>query len=662
MSRRVRQVVTTIAIVTSCVSAFACTGAAQRTLQGTDGTSWPYYGGDAGSTKYAPLDQIDATNFADLEVAWRWSSGDLGGRPESNYRVTPLMVDGVIYATAGWDRTVVALDAETGVLQWSYTYDEGSRARSAPRKNSGRGVAYWEDGEDRRVVVITPAFFMIALDATTGEPIRSFGDSGVVDLRLELSRLIDLERDPLGSSSPPVIVSDVIVVGSALPGGAAPPRVDMPPGDVRGYDIRTGERLWTFHTIPKEDEFGITSWENDSAAENGHAAVWTAFSADPGLGYVYLPTEAATGDYYGGHRPGDNLFTQALVCLDARTGERVWHFQTVHHGIWDYDNPAPPVLADITVDGRDIRAVALVTKQGFTFVFDRVSGEPVWPIDERPVAQSRVPGEATAATQPFPTRPAPFERQGVTEDDLIDFTQELKDEALELASYYVLGPLFTPPSLVDSAGTRGTLTLPGDLGGANWPGASFDPETGVLYVASATDPAVLGLVAPSSGHSAMRYVRGSAPIDGIETRPGGGPRGLPLIKPPWGRITAINLNTGDHVWMVPNGEAPEYVRDHPALEGIEIGRWGRPDRGGTMVTASLLIAGEGGGMYAGPGAGGNKLRAHDKATGEVVAEIALPGNQSGVPMSYALNGRQYVVVAVGVRGEPAELVALALPR
>lgn len=629
---------------------------------GTDGTSWRHYGGDLGSTKYAPLDQINADNVDDLEVAWRWSTGEVSEDAESNSRVTPLMVDGVLYATAGWDRTVVALDAETGVLKWSYTYDEGSRARSAPRRNSGRGVSYWEDGDDRRIVVITPAFFMVALDADSGDPIPTFGDGGVVDLRLELSRPIDTERDPLGSSSPPVIVSDVIVVGSALPGGSAPPRVDMPPGDVRGYDVRTGRRLWTFHTIPRPDEFGHETWEDGSALENGNAAVWTPFSADPELGYVYLPTEAATGDFYGGHRRGDNLFTQSLVCLDARTGERVWHFQTVRHGIWDYDNPAPPVLADVQVDGEAVKAVALVTKQGFTFVFDRVTGEPVWPVEDRPVPQTDVPGEVTAPTQPFPTRPAPFDRQGVSEDDLLDLTPELKAEALEIARYYRLGPLYEPPSLATPDGTRGTLTLPGNWGGANWPGASLDAETGVLYVTSSTSPSVLGLVPPSSGRSEMRYVQGTVPIEGVQLRPGGGPQGLPLIKPPWGRITAIDLNTGEHVWMVPNGEAPEYVRDHPALEGVEIGRWGRPDRGGTMVTRTLLFAGEGGGMYSAAGSGGPMLRAHDKTTGDVVAEIELPGNQTGVPMTYEWNGRQYIVVMTGVRGEPAELVALALPR
>jgi len=645
-----------------CLGASVLPGTSALAQQGTDGTSWRAWGGEAGSTRYAPLSQIDASNVGDLEVLWRWSSGTLQGeRPESNYRVTPLMVGGVLYATAGWDRSVLALDALSGETLWTYTFDEGERARSAPRRNSGRGVAYWEDGDDARVIVITPAFFMVALDAETGLPVSEFGAGGVVDLREGLSRPIDTLRDPLGSSSPAVVVGDVLVVGSALPGGAAPAVTLMPPGDVRGYDARTGEKLWTFNTIPRNREPGSETWADDSWKSNGNAAVWTTFSADLERGLVYLPTEAATHDYYGGHRPGDNLFTQSLVCLDAQTGKLVWHFQTVHHGIWDYDNPAAPVLADLMVDGRAVPAVALVTKQGFTFVFDRTTGEPVWPIEERQVPQSDVPGESTAPTQPFPTKPAPFERQGVTEDDLLDLTPELKSEALEIARHFQLGPLFTPPSLAVRGGPYGTLTLPGSLGGANWPGASLDPETGILYVTSATDPAMLGLRVPDPGQSELDYVRAGRPPE-LELSRAGGPQGLPLIKPPWGRITAINLNTGEHEWMRPNGEAPEYVREHPALAGVEIGYWGRPDRGGSLVTSTLLFIGEGGGMYAGYGSGGPLLRAHDKRSGEVVAAIELPGNQTGVPMTYEWQGRQIIVLAVGTRGEHGELVALALPR
>ena len=624
--------------------------------QGAAADGWKAYAGDAGSTKYAPHAQIDASNVGDLEVAWRWSSGALGGEAEANNRVTPLMVDGVVYATAGWTRTVVALDAGSGEERWRYTHDEGERAGSAPRRNSGRGVAYWADGDDARILLITPAFFLVALDAKTGERVSEFGTDGVVDLRLELDAEIDIETERIGSSSPPMIVGDVAVIGSAHPGGGAPPTASPAPGPVRGYDVRTGERLWIFHTIPQKGEFGYDTWEGGSAETTGNTAVWTPLSADLELGYVYLPVEAPTGDYYGGHRLGDNLFSQSIVCLDARTGERVWHYQTVHHGIWDYDPPAPPILADLQVDGESVQAVVLLTKQGFTFVLDRVTGEPVWPIEERPVPQSDVPGEVTAPTQPFPTRPAPFDRQGVTADDLIDFTPALRAEAEEIASQVVLGPLFTPPTLRVEGGTQGTLVLPGSLGGANWPGGALDVETGMLYIASATSPSVIAL--GTSERSEMRYVA----VRGLRLPQGGGPQGLPLIKPPWGRITAIDLNTGDHAWMMANGEAPDYVRDHPALEGVEIGYWGRPDRGGLLVTPTLLFAGEGGGMYAGFGSGGTKLRAHDKATGAIVAEIELPARQTGTPMSYVHQGRQYVLMAVGAPRQPAEFVALALPQ
>jgi len=623
--------------------------------QGAAADGWKAYAGDAGSTKYAPHDQITADNVGDLQLAWRWSTAEVGGEPEANNRVTPLMVDGVVYATAGWTRTVVALDAGTGALLWSYTLDEGERAGTAPRRNSGRGVAYWADGEDKRILLITPAFFLVALDARTGEPIPGFGTDGVVDLRLELDRDIDIEVERIGSSSPPMIVGDVAVIGSAHPGGGAPPTLDPAAGPVRGYDVRTGERLWIFHTIPQAGEYGYDTWEDGTAGTTGNTAVWTPLSADLELGYVYLPVEAPTGDYYGGHRPGDNLFSQSLVCLDARTGERVWHFQTVHHGIWDYDPPAPPILADVTVDGERIRTVVQLTKQGFAFVLDRVTGAPVWPIEERAVPQSDVPGEVTAPTQPFPTLPAPFDRQGVSEDDLIDFTPELRAEALEITAQLVLGPLFTPPTLLEEDGKQGTLVLPGSLGGANWPGGALDVETGLLYVASATSPSVIAL--GTSERSDMRYVS----VRGLRLPQGGGPQGLPLIKPPWGRITAIDLNTGAQAWMRANGEAPDYVREHPALADVDIGYWGRPDRGGLLVTPTLLFAGEGGGMYAGYGSGGTKLRAHDKATGATLAEIELPARQTGTPMSYVHEGRQYVVMAVGAPRQAAEFVAYALP-
>ena len=656
-----RRILSAVVILAAAVPAGPATVPGLVAQQGAAGGNWLYYGGDAGSTKYSPLDQITADNVADLEIAWRWESRNFGDRPEFNYRVTPLAVNGTLYVTAGYRRAVVAIDGATGETLWMYRMDEGVRAETAPRANSGRGVAWWTDGQAERVLVITPAYHMVSLDARTGRPDPAFGQDGVVDLRRDFGpREVDIDNDPLGSSSPPVIVGDVAVVGTALPSGSSPPKPDMPPGHVRGYDVRTGERLWIFHTIPQEGEYGNDTWLEGSWRYTGNAAVWTPFSADLERGYVYLPIEAPTGDYYGGHHPGDNLFSQSLVCLDARTGERVWHFQMVRHGIWDYDPPAPPILLDITVDGRTIPAVAQVTKQAFTYVFDRYTGEPVWPIEERPVAPSEVPGEWTAPTQPFPTRPAPFDRQGVSVDDLIDFTPELRAEALDMVSRLVIGPLYTPPSVIDlddPNGTLGTLVLPGSLGGANWPGGSVDVETGILYVTSVTSPSVHGLINDPE-ISSMDYISGRA----FRRVRGGGPQGLPLIKPPWGRITAIDLNTGDHVWMRPNGDTPDYVREHPALAGVDIPPTGKPDRGGTMVTRTLLFAGEGGGMFAAFGSGGNKLRAHDKATGEILYEFELPANQTGVPMTYLADGRQFVVVAVGDRGHAAELVALALPQ
>ena len=626
-----------------------CTPGGVAAQHGSQDGEWRYYGGDPGSTRYAPLDQINADNVANLEVVWRWKSQNFGPAPEFNYRSTPLMVDGVLYATAGYRRAVVAIDAGTGETLWTYRLDEGDRAM--PRRNSGRGVAWWAG----RIFMVTPGFHLVALDAATGRPVADFGDGGVVDLRLGLGRDLDLVSAPIGSSSPPIVVGDVIVVGSALPSGGAPPSPEMPPGHVRGYDALTGELRWTFHTIPQPGEHGNDTWEDGSWEYTGNAAVWTALSADPDLGYVYLPVELGTGDYYGGHRPGDNLFSQSIVALDAATGERVWHFQTVHHGIWDYDPPAPPVLVDLVVDGREIPAVALITKQTFTFVFDRRTGEPVWPIEERPVPQTDVPGERTAPTQPFPTKPPAYDRQGVDPDDLIDFTPELRAEAEEILTQLRYGPLYTPPSVPVEGGTQGTLMVPGSLGGANWPGGALDPETGYLYVQSATAPSVISLIREPDV-SDMDYIRGG----GLRLRRGGGPQGLPLFKPPWGRVTAIDLNRGEIAWQVPNGDAPAYVKEHPALEGIDVGRTGRPDRGGLLVTRTLLFAGEGGGMFAAFGSGGNMFRAHDKATGEVVAEIELPANQTGLPMTYMHEGRQYIVVAVGARGVPGELVALGV--
>ena len=641
-----RQLAIRIAIVAALL---ALAPAASAQYGASDG-EWRSYAGDAGSTKYSPLDQINAENVKDLKVLWRWKTDNFGPRTHFNYEVTPLMIGGVLYTTAGSRRTVVAIDAATGETLWIFRPDEGMRVGAAGRGGAGRGVAYWSDGEEARIFIVTRGFQLIALDPETGNKIPGFGENGAVDLKHGLDRPV---ARGIGSTSPPVIVNDVVVVGSSFP--AASTTKQTPPGHVRGYDPRTGRRLWIFHTIPQNDEFGVETWEDDAWTYTGNAGVWTLLTADEELGYVYLPIETSANDWYGGHRLGDNLFAESLVCLDAETGRRVWHFQLVHHGIFDYDIPAAPVLCDITVQGRRIKAVAQITKQGFCFVFDRATGEPVWPIEEREVPPSDVPGERASPTQPFPTKPPPFARQGVTVDDLLDFTPELRAEALEIASHYRLGPLYTPPSLIEDEVTSGTIQLPGSRGGANWPGAAVDPETGILYVSSSTVPQVIALNKPDPNRSNFNYIRvGSMTIRG--------PRGLPLLKPPWGRITAIDLNRGEHLWQVANGETPEHIRNHPALRDVELGPTGQPGRGGPLVTKTLLFVGEGGGLYnSARGAGGPILRAYDKMTGEVLAEIELPANQTGVPMTYMLDDKQYIVVAVGARRHPGELVALRLP-
>ena len=604
---------------------------------------WRYYGSDAHSTKYSPLDQINRDNVKQLQIAWRWQALNFGPRPDLNWEVTPLMVHGVLYFTAGIRRDAVAVDAATGETLWMYRLDEGERFQHAVRYNN-RGLAYWSDGQgDERILLISPGYHLIALNAQDGRPAAGFGNDGVVELLEGLDRT-NIPPGVIGATSPPIVVRDVVVVGAALGVGAAPKSKENVPGYVRGYDVHTGKLLWTFHTIAQPGEFGNDTWEDGSWKYTGNTAVWAPMSADPELGYVYLPVEMPTGDVYGGHRHGNNLFGDSLVCLDARTGKRIWYSQHVHHDVWDYDNPAAPVLLDINVNGKPIKAVAQVTKQAFVFVYDRVTGQPVWPIVERPVPQSDVPGEKSSPTQPVPTKPAPFDLQGVTTDDLADFTPAIKAEALKIAAQYKLGPVFTPPIVYDSDGKQGTLQLPGAGGGANWQGAAADPETGMLYIPSVTTPYLSALVHDPK-RSEMQYIaRGG--LGGI-----GKPMGLPLLKPPYGRITAIDLNTGDDVWMIPNGETPENIRNNPALKGIDTSKFGGPNRAPLLVTRTLLFAG-----------GGTLFRAIDKKTGNVISEIKLPANDTGGPMTYLLNGRQYIVVAVSGRETPAELIAFALPR
>ncbi|HZY80215.1 MAG TPA: PQQ-binding-like beta-propeller repeat protein [Cyclobacteriaceae bacterium] len=615
---------------------------------------WLQHRGDFGSTNYSSLDQINRDNVSQLKILWRWKTENFGPAPEFYFKATPLMANGVLYTTAGLSRVVAAIDARSGETLWTYRYDEKERRTSVPRQNSGRGVAYWQSPNrtSDRIVYITPGFQMISLDAKTGLLVTTFGKQGIVDLKKELKQDIDPLTATIGSTSPPIIVNDVIVVGSSFPVGLAPRSMKQVRGDVMGFDARTGKQLWTFHTIPQQGEEGNETWENESWKYTGNVGAWAPLSADPGLGYVYLPLEAATGDFYGGHRPGNNLFSQSIVCLDAKTGKKVWHYQLIHHDIWDYDLPAPPILADINVDGRPVKAVVQVTKQAFAFVFDRATGKPVWPVEERPVPKSDVPGEWTSPTQPFPTKPAAFDRQGFSEDMLVDFTPAIKEEAIKIASRYKTGQLYTPISSYEEGSKQETLMLPDAVGGANWQGGVFDKETGVLYVSSSTVMRPTSLE-KSPELSDMNYVafQGSSKV---------GPYGLPLAKPPYGRITAIDLNTGDHKWMVPNSETPQWLKDIPALKGIDIPATGIPDRVGMLVTKTLLFAGEGSGMYASDFPGGNKFRAYDKATGQLITQIELPACQAGIPMTYSVNGKQYIVFAVGAPGHPGELVALGL--
>ena len=630
--------------------------------RGADG-EWRYYAGDRGATKYSPLDQITRDNVADLEIAWERAAVDqsiLDAAPDlsygNNFIAAPLMVDGVLYAPNGVG-LVEAFDPGTGSTVWiQEPFDDPP---ASYRGTVTRGVAYWADGDEQRIIA-QRGQWLFALDAKTGRPDDGFGDGGRVNLTTGLA---DGARYRWGGA--PTVVRDVIVVGQSM-SDTFVTKEDIR-GDVRAFDVRTGELRWVFHTIPQAGEFGTDSWEDDSWQYTGHAPVWSLFSADEELGYVYLPVTSSTNDMFGGHRVGDNLFSQSLVCVDATTGERVWHFQIVHHGLWDYDLPAAPILMDIEVDGREIKAVTQITKQAFSFVFDRVTGEPVWPIEERPVPQSPTPGERTSPTQPFPTKPPAFDRQGATIDNLIDFTPELRAEALEIVERYTIGPLFTPPSVrTDAAsGNLGTIQLPGSQGGADVQGAAFDPETNILYIPSITAPFVADVLEGNPDRTNLSYVKGTRLWIG-------GPRGLPLFKPPYGRITAIDMNRGEILWQVPNGQGP---RNHPAIRHLNLGRLGYPGRPSPLATGALLFVGEGSDSF---GSGGRVpdgmpaeivtnygepwFRAYDKATGEVVWEVELPAGTTGAPVTYIHEGKQYVVVGIsGKEGMPPRFVAFSLP-
>lgn len=611
---------------------------------GVFAADWPSYGGDNGSQKYSELDQIDASNVAELTTAWIWESPDNATVAENianeNYRAvpagfkaTPIVIDGMMYVPSSFGR-VVAIDAASGVEQWVFDTEAWASGRPANLGYNSRGIGYWSSEEKNRVFFATNDATLWSLDALTGLPDMNFGVGGKVDLSLGLGR--DIDKRQYGVVSPPLVTNDIVVVNSIINDG--PTKKEMPPGNVRGFNPHTGEVVWMFETIPQAGAFGNETWENGSWEYTGNTNSWTIMSADDELGIVYLPIGTPTNDWYGGLRHGDNLFAESLVAVKAKTGERLWHFQMVHHGVWDYDLPAAPTLVDLVVDGRAIKAVAQITKQGYTYVFDRLTGEPVWPIIETPVPQSTVPGEKLSPTQPIPTKPPAFELQGVSDETLVDFTPELRQEAERIIEQFDFGPLFTPPSL------RGTINIPGWGGGGWWTGAAFDPETGLYYIPSASIPIVVQLEKADPSKSNLNYVRGGAMNVG-------GPQGLPLTKPPYGRIVATNLNSGEHEWVIPHGEG---IRQKIIDMGIlDPGPVGGPSRTGPLLTKTLLFVAQ-------VDNGRNLMRAFDKASGAVIHEIELPLPPQGTPMTYSVADKQYLSIAIG-GGPDSRLFTLALP-
>ncbi|GAB1260625.1 outer membrane protein assembly factor BamB family protein [Aurantivibrio plasticivorans] len=619
--------------------------------------NWLTWGGDYGNTRYSPLAEINGDNFADLEVIWRWKSIDVMGRPNGNWKSTPLYVDGVLYIPTG-ATSVAAIDPATGDTLWLYTpTPEHVGARRA--SGSSRAVSYWTDGEEQRILHNTVDGRILSIDAKTGKADPNFGEGGYVDLNKNLLAPGDnREVVDVGITAPGVVVGDVFV--AQIIGNDTPANKVGTPGYVRGYDVRTGKMLWKFHTIPQPGEFGHETWEEDSWKYTGAAGVWTMMSADQELGYVYLPVESPTNNWWGGQRPGDGLFGESLVCLDAKTGERVWHFQVLHHGVWDYDLPAAPILHDIEKDGKTIKAVTLLTKQGMNFVFDRVTGEPVWPIEERPVPTSMgVPGEKLSETQPFPTKPAPYSNLGYHEEDLIDFTPELRQQALEEIKNYVTGPMYTPPTLVGPGiPTKGTVVYPNYGGGSNWNGGAVDLENNRLFVPTRNTYMSIGLQPADPNLTDWEYVTSRRASVHIEL-----PNGLPINRPPWALVTATDMNAGEHLWSRPLGGAPDRIRNHPALQGLglDFDNMGNISiRPSPLVTKTAMFLAESANIGGDPGT--KMFRAYDKDSGAVLSEIELPAKTSGAPMTYSHDGRQYIAVTISTRQYPGELIVLALPK
>lgn len=640
---------------------------AAETARSTSKGEWTYYGGDAGSGKYAPLSQINARNVESLQIAWTWDSVDdvlmSGGKTKERsgyFKATPLMVNGVLYTSTAFSQ-VAAIDPGTGKTLWIFdpkAYESGRRPANSGWQH--RGVNYWEgrvDGRiEQRILIATGIGDLIALNAKTGERIATFGNAGRVDLQQALMRNED-DRRVIGFNAPQIVIGDVIVIGCTLSERSGPS--GNPAGHIQAFDVRTGAPKWIFHTVPQDKEPGVETWEDESWKRTGNTNAWAPFSADPALGIVYIPGSTPTNDYYGGDRKGNGLYAETLLAINAQTGTLVWHFQGVHHGLWDYDFPAAPTLVDIKVDGHRIKAIAQVSKQGFTYVFDRATGKPVWPIEERPVPQSLVRGEKTSLTQPYPTKPPAFVSQGITVDDLVDFTPELRASAQKVVSEYTIGPLFTPPTVVGENGKKGTILRPGASGAANWGGAGFDPDTGYLFLQASTLYSLAGLVPGDTSKGQPAYTGGNTVGPRL-------PEGLPLTKPPYGIVTAIDLNKGEIAWAVPHGDGP---RDHPLLKGLKLPALGASSHtflsnGGPLVTKTLLFVNQVQTRFDAPGPSTTEFYMHafDKKTGEQRWAQKMADPPYGTPMTYSFKGRQYVVVAAGGAGVPARLVAFALPR
>ncbi|HTM24089.1 MAG TPA: PQQ-binding-like beta-propeller repeat protein [Vicinamibacterales bacterium] len=713
----------------------------------TEKGDWPSYTGDAHGTRYSPLSQITAANFNDLEVAWRFKTDNLGSRPEYKLEGTPLVVNGTLYTTAGTRRSVIALDAATGELIWVHRYPEGVRGANAPRQLSGRGLAYWTDGKgDERILYVTPGYRLIALDARTGQPVRTFGKDGVVDLKVGVvfgtGQQIDLETGEIGLHATPTVVKDTVLIGSAMKEGMTVRTSNNTKGLARGFDARTGKLLWTFNTIAKPGDEGGDTWLNNSWAINGNTGVWSQITVDEELGLVYLPVEDPTSDYYGAKRPGNNLFGESLVCVDLQTGKRKWYFQFAHHPIWDHDISSAPILADVTVNGRPRKVVAVPTKQAWLFVFDRVTGQPIWPIEEKPVPRGDVPGEWYSPTQPHPPAALMYGHNSVHfPDDLIDFTPELRAQALKQIERYRWqnDVVYNPPMVGDVSGLLGAITMGAANGGTNWPGGGYDPETHTVFVQAATASIAAESVAPPpEGFSDMAYQagvvgqefrerlaagtgtyadaqptsagrgasggrgRGAGPgragtgaassqpsggapatnaagagvTAGAGREGGGGGRGgrggggeggltvqgLPIIKPPYGVLAAIDLDQGRLRWRVPHGDTPDAVRNAPMLKGLTIPKTGQNTSVGLVVTKTLVILGDGQFTTTAEHPRGAMLRAYDKTTGKEVGAIFMPAPQSGSPMTYSVNGRQFIVVAVSGGPYSGEYISYALPK